>query len=95
MLLYVELVEGPVSVPASTITVPCIQAWKEQWYVYVPGVVKVNWKVPPCVVRGPVLPESKIPAVSDVTVCGAVSSFVQNTVLFLPMNTVTTSGENP
>jgi hypothetical protein len=63
-----EVEEEPV--PAKTLTVPCIQGWNEQWYVYVPGVVKVNWKVPPWVVSGPVIPESNwtLSPVSEVTV---------------------------
>ena len=56
--------------PAKTLTVPCIQGWNEQWYVYVPGVVNVNWKVPPWVVSGPVIPESNetLSLESEVTV---------------------------
>ena len=44
---------------------------------------------------GAIVPVSNTPAVSDVAVCGAVSSLTQLTVLLTPITTVRESGENP
>lgn len=57
---------GGAVVPAPvTTTVPCMFGWMLQWYANVPTVLKVNAKVAPVWKA----PESKIPAVSLVTVC--------------------------
>jgi hypothetical protein len=62
-----------------------------QWYVNVPGVVRVT-----CAVElGCMLPLSKAPAESDVAVCKPASLLMKRTVLFLPITTVIVSGVNP
>lgn len=68
-----------------TTTVPFIQGWGVQWYVYVPGWLKVRLQVSP-IFR---LPESNDPS-SAVTVCTRDPAFVH--VTLLPTETVIVCG---
>jgi hypothetical protein len=74
---------------AATTTVPVMLGWMLQWYVKVPAAVNVLANVAPVFI----LPESKTPGVSELTVCGMPASlFVQVTVS--PTDTDTEAGLN-
>ena len=44
MVAVLVVVGGGVTQPATTLIVPVMNGWGWQKYVYVPGVVNVNWK---------------------------------------------------
>ena len=71
-----------------TVIVAIIHGCGAQWYAKSPGLSKVYEKMPPCARS----PDSNSP-VSELTVCGVPSLFVQQTVV--PAGTVSVSGSYP
>jgi hypothetical protein len=74
---------------AATITVPVMLGWISQWYVNVPAASNVLAKLAPLLI----VPESKTPAVSEVTVCGMPASLCAQ-VTDSPTFTLTLPGAN-
>jgi hypothetical protein len=84
-------------------TVPFIHGWTLQWYATVPAVVNVKVNVSPGFIAGLVNRGLANPSLVVANIWSGryppasmvLSLFVQVTVLFTPMTTVTASGENP
>ena len=64
---------GVVETAALTITVPCMSAWKRQWYANVPGVLNA---IPALVAPLAMAPVSQ-PPLSAVAVCANAVAFIQ------------------
>jgi hypothetical protein len=73
--------------PALTTIVPVIQLWYLQSYWYVPGTPNA-WVYADPEFMFPESNEAHAGALVEVTVCAAESSFVQVTVLFIPITSV-------
>ena len=73
-----------------TVIVPSIEGWIEQWYVYIPGRVKVKEKEAPDE-SGSEVNAAGEPA-SETIVCGAPSLFIH--VTSVPVFTVRAGGSN-